>query len=323
MADDSLTLIVQPPHAANIIIDAHPRAKTNAKTNANVFVEIFIIILRETEIREDYIRRLVDIISMDKRDADLNNTHHLHTTTQFNLLSGSLSEDSIKRIFLVQRIWQAISLKMESKLNTMIIDTQFPHNYETLKSNKKWRYVKHILDYLNNIQLNLIILMSFFTSTVRGLITAYDNIVRTRDDSDKNVLLRKWPLDKLNNYTTELMDYLTSELQRWSIDYLEQHSVRKGGVLPEMCFYGDTCTKKDNLHHIRYFLHPTDTYYWLVDLKDHIKPGKLVRTNEPSFKGPKAPPGYGGEKKRTRPRYSKRRTHRRTRTRRRITRRRR
>ena len=226
---------------------------TRAKTNANVFVDIFIIILREINIREDYIRRLVDIISMNKQDADLNNTHHLQTTIQFNVLSGSLSEDSIRRIFLVQEIWQAISQKMKSNLKTMLKETTFPPHYASLTLNEKGGYVKHILHYLNNVQLNLIILMSFFTSIVRGLINAYDTIVQTKDVGDKNVLLKKWPLDKLNNYTTELMDYLTSKLQRWSIDYMEQNSVRIGGKLPEMCFYGDTCKKKYNHHHIQSF----------------------------------------------------------------------
>jgi hypothetical protein len=160
--------------------------------------------------------------------------------------------------------------------------------------------------------------MTFFTSIVRGLFNSYDNAVQNSKSDDKNVLFRKWPLDKLNNYTTEVMEYLSSELRRWAIDYLAQNSVRNGRSLPEMCYYSDSCIKQGDAEHIQQFLHPSIDC-WLVGLKDDINPRKSVRKLKPPYfsESVRVKP-MGGGKKRTRNHHYAKRTRTRThRTRRR------
>jgi hypothetical protein len=283
-------------------------ATARAKTNANVFVDIFIIILNENMIDPEKIRRLVNIIMMDIEEADLTSIQHLMPTIPFNILCGTLSEHSIKRIFLVEQIWEAISLKMNSNLDAMIREIVFPPDYASFTLTDKCKYIKNVLIYLNKIHTNLLLLMTFFTSTARGLFDAYDSKVQNSNSDDKNVLFRKWPLDKLNSYTTEVMEYLSSELRRWAIEYLAQNSVRNGGKLPEMCYYGDKCGKKKDELHIQHFLHPGNDC-WFEELKEHIKPGKSFRKPKPhSFTPPVRAKPMGGGKKRSRTHYYAKRT---------------
>jgi hypothetical protein len=293
-------------------------SSATAKTNANVFIDIFIIILRERRINDDHIRRLVNIISMDRQESDLFNIQRLMTSSIiFDNLTGKITEDSIDRIFLVEKIWSAISTKMKSNLDDMIGDIDFPDDYASFSVTEKCEYVKHVLSYLNKIHSNLLLLMTFFTSIVRGLFNSYDHAVQNIKSHDKNVLFRKWPLDKLNDYTTKVMKYLSSELRRWAIDYLAQNSVRNHRSLPEMCYYGDSCTKQGDAEHIQQFLHPSIDC-WLDGLKDDIKPGILVRKlKPPSFSESVRVKPMGGGKKRTRLHYHTKRTRRRTTRRRR------
>jgi hypothetical protein len=289
-------------------------SSATAKTNANVFVDIFIIILRERRINDDHIRRLVNIISMDRQEADLTSIQYLIPNISFDDLTSRITEDSIDRIFLVEKIWSAISTKMKLDLDTMIREIKFPPDYASFSVTDKCNSVKHVLSYLNKIHANLLLLMTFFTSIVRGLFNSYDDAVQNSKSDDKNVLFRKWPLDKLNNYTTKVMEYLSSELRRWAIDYLAQNSVRNGRRLPEMCYYGVSCIKQGDAdaQHKRQFFHPSDEC-WLVGLKDDIKPRKSVRKLEPPYfsDSVRVKPMGGGKKRSRNHHYAKRtRTHR-------------
>lgn len=296
-----------------------PAPTATQKTNANVFIDIFIIILRERRINDDHIRRLVNIISMDRQESDLFNIQRLMTSSIiFDNLTGKITDDSIDRIFLVEKIWSAISTKMKSNLDDMIGDIDFPDDYASFSVTEKCEYVKHVLIYLNKIHANLLLLITFFTSIVRGLFNSYDHAVQNIKSDDKNVLFRKWPLDKLNDYTTKVMEYLSSELRRWAIDYLKQNCVRKGRRLPEMCYYSYSCIKQEDAEHIQQFLHPSIDC-WLEELKNDVMPGKLFRKPKPPYfpEIVRAKSRFGGGKKRTRLHYHTKRTRARRTTRRR------
>jgi hypothetical protein len=250
------------------------------------FRQIFeeIITTQPNTINQEQIEQLVALI--------INKDSILYALTD-QYIQGEQTRIDPGRIALlntpefIQRIWGHISRTLISKLDEDIrtIGPTLPADYAQLDARGKCSHVRSIFVKLDDIHGNLFPgVVSFISHTLQGLFGSF------KDEVNRNVktaTAQASEIEQLNKRTSKIISEIDNKIKSFAGDFVKFNSVRYGKILPEMCYYNDSCRSRREPNHLLQFIHKNgdDDDCWFESLQMNQTPIKQVAVSASSIRG--------------------------------------